>query len=466
MPRAGRRARPVGVVPAGAQPARSRGPTASTIQVGTQILYIGGTDGTAAQPTSTSRETVGTGNFDKWAEGPALPEPRADASVAYVAGSIYVIGGTRRRAALRPTTVFVLSPDSQTGALGEWTTADDPGADGSPQRGRGRGHARTDCCWSAAQRRRPVATTLKTLLNATGALGRVGRRADLSSRRRPTRRRSSSATSCGCTAAATRTDRSATVQRGEFGQAGGRRAAREPERGQAHPLGRQRRPRTCRRPRTNASGWGANGAIYLAGGNDGSGPKSRALLGRPDERPATCPSGSTSPSATCPRRAWRARRRSSPARTSSSSAARPPPDTVLASSVRANTAPQSPFFQLGLVGATVPGLKIEGEIGQQLGYLHAAGGRDRQLHPPDPDRRLGVRPQGAVAEAHRSGGSCDAVVATRSTGPRRPPHAISTRRQFALARLDGPRRTGSPARSHASIPPATLTTSVRPARIR
>ena len=41
--------------------------------------------------------------------------------------------------------------------------------------------------------------------------------------------------------------------------------------------------------------------------------------------------------------------------------------------MRANTAPLSPYFQLGLVGATVPGLKIEGEIGQQLGYLNAAG---------------------------------------------------------------------------------------------
>ena len=41
--------------------------------------------------------------------------------------------------------------------------------------------------------------------------------------------------------------------------------------------------------------------------------------------------------------------------------------------IRANIAPQAPFFQLGLVGATVPGLKIEGEIGQQLGYLNAAG---------------------------------------------------------------------------------------------
>ena len=48
------------------------------------------------------------------------------------------------------------------------------------------------------------------------------------------------------------------------------------------------------------------------------------------------------------------------------------PNTILPSSIRANTAPLSPFFQLGLVGATVPGLKIEGEIGQQLGYLNAA----------------------------------------------------------------------------------------------
>ena len=46
---------------------------------------------------------------------------------------------------------------------------------------------------------------------------------------------------------------------------------------------------------------------------------------------------------------------------------------VVDTSFRANTAPQSPFFQLGLVGATVPGLQIEGEIGQQLGYLNAAG---------------------------------------------------------------------------------------------
>ena len=46
---------------------------------------------------------------------------------------------------------------------------------------------------------------------------------------------------------------------------------------------------------------------------------------------------------------------------------------AVAGSARANLAPQPPFFQLGLFGLTVPALKIGGEIGQQLGYMNAAG---------------------------------------------------------------------------------------------
>jgi hypothetical protein len=48
-------------------------------------------------------------------------------------------------------------------------------------------------------------------------------------------------------------------------------------------------------------------------------------------------------------------------------------DGPTTSSLRANIAPLSPFFQVGLAGMTVPGLRIEGEVGQQLGYLNAAG---------------------------------------------------------------------------------------------
>ena len=38
----------------------------------------------------------------------------------------------------------------------------------------------------------------------------------------------------------------------------------------------------------------------------------------------------------------------------------------------ADLAPQPAFFRLGLFGVTVPALGIEGEIGQQLGYIVAA----------------------------------------------------------------------------------------------
>src|SRR3954453_15646758 len=65
----------------------------SAMQVGTQIFYFGGSDGTTAQSSVYYAQTVGTGNFDKWQNGPDLPEARAGASIAYVQGSIYVIGG-------------------------------------------------------------------------------------------------------------------------------------------------------------------------------------------------------------------------------------------------------------------------------------------------------------------------------------------------------------------------------------
>ena len=123
--------------------------------------------------------------------------------------------------------------------------------------------------------------------------------------------------------------------------------------------------------RTNAAGWGANSAIYLAGGDDGNGPKREVYWAIPtstgdltewkhldvSDLPAPGLEGAaavvTGPNAVL---------------VGGSTVG-----GVLASSLRANTAPQSPFFQLGLVGATVPGLKIDGEVGQQLGYLNAAG---------------------------------------------------------------------------------------------
>jgi hypothetical protein len=49
------------------------------------------------------------------------------------------------------------------------------------------------------------------------------------------------------------------------------------------------------------------------------------------------------------------------------------PDGPVTTTERADLAPQPPFFRLGLFGATVPGLGIPGNIGQELGWLAAAG---------------------------------------------------------------------------------------------
>jgi len=44
---------------------------------------------------------------------------------------------------------------------------------------------------------------------------------------------------------------------------------------------------------------------------------------------------------------------------------------LLATSLRADLAPRTPYFRLGLFGLTIPALSIKGEIGQQLGYIVA-----------------------------------------------------------------------------------------------
>jgi len=340
----------------------------STLQVGTQVFYIGGSDGTTAQPTVYVAETVGAGNFDKWTEGPALPEPRADASVVYVAGSIYVIGG-RDASGAPTTTAYVLSPDSQTGALGEWTIADylalpEPRSAASAV-------ITPDGLLLVGGRDAtgPVTTTYKTLLNSTGALGAWAKEQDLNFPQ-------ADATAVlvgdyvwlyggndanGPTGA---------VQRGAFGPAAAEGLPENPNEGK---LVRWDVNNSSNLPvaRTNASGWGANGAIYIAGGSDGTTPKRDVYWAAPTTE-GDLPEWKHLDVSDLPETGLEG----APAVVSGPEVilvgGKTAPDTILASSVRANTAPLSPFFQLGLVGATVPGLKIEGEIGQQLGYLNAA----------------------------------------------------------------------------------------------
>lgn len=340
----------------------------SATQLGTKILYVGGTDGTAAQATVFVAQLSGTGNFDRWAEGPPLPEPRADASVVQVSGTVYVLGGLDDDGE-PTTTVYTMTPDPTTGALGDWETA--PEELTLPEaRAGAAGVAAADglLLIGGEGSDGPVATTWKSRFDEQGALQEWETEAALL------------APQADATAAIIgdhvwlygghdADGPVATVQRGDLGLEAAEGFPANPDEGKVvvwavNPAA------SLPAPRDDATGWSANGSLYLVGGqsvdglqretywaiptNEGDLPEWKRL--EVSDLPYGLSAGSviiTGPNAII----IGGERAEGPVRTS----------------LRANTAPQSPFFQVGLVGATVPGLKIDGEIGQQLGYLNAAG---------------------------------------------------------------------------------------------
>jgi Kelch motif protein len=340
---------------------------ASAIQVGTQILYFGGSDGSKATDTVYVATTVQVGNFDKWAEGPKLPAPRANASVVYVAGSIYVMGGTDDKGA--PTdTVFVLSPDSQTGQLGQWQTAANLKL--PEPRTQAAAAVTPDGLLLVGGRNANglVDTTWKTLLSSAGKLGAWSVEAPMYAPQAD-----GFAVVIGnylwYYGGTDAKGPTVTVQRGEFGQPAAAGLPANPDQGKLVRWGVSTSA-NLPAPRTNASAWSANGAIYLSGGSDGTSEKTETYWAIPSTdgnipewkhlTQMDLPTGIAGAPAVV--------NGSDVILTGGTVAGQP-----VATSVRANTAPQAPFFALGLVGATIPGLTIQGEIGQQLGYLNAAG---------------------------------------------------------------------------------------------
>jgi hypothetical protein len=311
----------------------------------------------------------GTGNFGSWADGPALPEPRTDASVLLVSGSIFVIGGYGADG--EPTrTIYSLTPDPETGELPGWTTVEDEdlllpegragaaavatptgvlliggeGPDG-PVTTVWRAPLADD---GALEPWEPEASLLQP--QADGAAALVGEYVWLWGGHDAN----------GAVGA---------VQRGTIGLAAAEGLPENPNEGRVVQWAVANET-NLPAARDNAASWFSNGALYLVGGEDAEGLHGELYWAIPTAE-GELPGWQHLAASDLPfGLAGGAALVSGPNAIIIGGTTTEGPTT---SSARANVAPMSPFFQAGLVGVTIPGLKIEGEIGQQLGYLNAAG---------------------------------------------------------------------------------------------
>ena len=336
----------------------------ATVQSGTTLLYIGGstngTDAVASVYGSPIRSTVG--NLSPWTEMAPLPEPRRAASAVVVAGTVYVIGGFD--AAGAPTaTVFAATPDPATGAIAEWTPAD---ALALPQP---RGAASVAVAGDGiilvggTGPSGPTASAWKSALDAQGAPGAWEPMADM-----PERRTGAFASLQGSHlfvyGGSSETGPTPIVLRGEV-------SAETDTAGLILSWGVSREGGTLPLPREGASGWSTAGTLYFAAGT-GPDAQGQVWWATPNAN-GDITEWKNMPAGDLPAEL---QLKNSAAAVSGSFVFLVGGDTaqgVTSGLARASLAPRPPYFQLGILGATVPGLGIEGEVGQQLAYLVSAG---------------------------------------------------------------------------------------------
>ena len=330
--------------------------------IGRTYLYAGGSDGTAPQADTWFSHVVGTGNIDIWAAGPSLPEPRADAAAVVSGSTLYVIGGYGPDG--QPTdTVFSLTVGND-GSLGEWVPQEgllpEPRAgasavavsDGLVVMGGTDGTGPTQSVWKTVLDGADVGgwTEQSPLFeaNVDGVAVHVGDVIFLIGGRN-------------------QDDQPVpTVQQGLVG--GDQATAEDPNAITA--LWRASEQTNLPEARTNMSAFTANGVIYVQGGADADGPQAQTYWAVPDAEgvipvwqnlaATDLGEGLAGSSGVV--------NGSNGFVFGGSTAAGP-----TAGVARTSLAPHEPFLQLGILGAVVPALQLQGEIGQQIGYLNAAG---------------------------------------------------------------------------------------------
>lgn len=340
--------------------ARTDGVTAA---IGSTYLFAGGGDGKAATRDVYISHPVGAGNLDKWSTGPALPDARADAASVVIGSTLYVIGGFD--AAGAPTTTVFSLTVANDGTPGDWKTED---ALALPAARAGASAVPVSdgiVVMGGTDAKGPTKTVWKSQANASGALQKWTDQTSLLEENVD-----GTAVHVGdvifLIGGKSAAGPVATVQQGLVG--GPTATAADPNAISAE--WRASAQTNLPAARTNASAFTANGGVYVQGGDDGTGPRPETWWTTPD------------PEGVIPQ--WHHLAQldlgqgieGASAFTAGSYAfivGGQAGSSLTGGAARTYLAPQEPFFQVGLVGATIPALKLEGEIGQQLGYLSAAG---------------------------------------------------------------------------------------------
>ena len=337
----------------------------TAVQLGLNLVYVAGSDGKAATDT-TFTAPLYSGTFGPWLAGPKLPAARGSAATAVFSSAVYVAGGNDADG--KPSdTVFAAQQDVSSAQIGNFLPSD---ALKLPE-------ARADAAIVVASDGLIViGGTNGTAVQATVWKSSTDKNGKL------TAWKAQAPLPAGLSQA------SAAIV-GDYLYVYGGRDANGPTNavyrgtiskdaatlGQivqwATPTGSSADKVNLPAPRARAAGFSANGGLYLVGGEDASGLQPQMYWTVPDAKgdisgwqhldATDLPTGVAGSSAIV-----------SGSQTfliGGTTSEQP----ALAGSARANLAPQPPFFQLGLFGLTVPALKIGGEIGQQLGYMNAAG---------------------------------------------------------------------------------------------
>jgi N-acetylneuraminic acid mutarotase len=336
---------------------------------GSRMYLIGGETAEGATADVLETSVTDAGNYSPWFAGPALPEPRTDAALALMSGTPYVIGGLD--ASGQPTAT-VYQATVEEGTVTGWVLADGNG--GTPPLSLPAAVSGASAVVSGnsiyLMGGRTADGLTATVLSSTltGGTSPVlqawTEQAELAL---PAPTADGTAASIGEHVYFAGGETADGVTRAVFVLPLDEGVPITDETGRIETWAPTA---ALPAPRAEAGAFVANGAFYQLGGVDDTGAQqSTTLWGVPDIN------GVIGTWQRLDQTDLPEPRAAAPVATVGQAflIGGEGPDGLQDSTYRANLSPAPPFFRLGAFGATIPALAIEGEIGQQLGYLNAMG---------------------------------------------------------------------------------------------